>query len=971
MRLNSFGCSALTWAVTVLVGLTVATASAAPQITSKIDESKLVALAGNTRPEVRTATDLGALPAGFPLAHMQLQLRRSPEQEQSVDDFVASLEDPASPNYHNWLTAASFGTRFGTDAADLATLEAWLASHGFTVESVTPSRMTIDFSGTVGQVTSAFHTEIHWLQVGGQRHIANTADPAIPEALAPAVAGVTSLNDFRPERKLARGPGFTTTGCNGPCYAMAPGDLQTIYNIIPVYQSGITGQGQTIAVLEDSDLFAESDFANFRQAFGLATSFPTGNLVTVHPGPASGANNCNDPGVNADGDDVETTVDVEWASAAAPGATIMLAACDNTQTLPGTFVAGQNLVNSDSPPPIISISFGNCEAENGAAFNAAFNSLYQQAVAEGISVFVATGDFGPTDCAAAGNGTTFGIGINAWAATEFNVAVGGTDFSDTFSGTNTQFWNATSNTVFASAKSYVPEMAWNDSCASTLLAETVSGSATVFGADGFCNSSAGKSFLALGGGEGGPSGCFTGAPTAMGVVSGSCRGNAKPSWQAGLFGNPADGVRDIPDVSMFAGDGIWGHYYLLCFSDSNNGGGTCDTNPADWPPGGGGTSFATPILAGIQALVNQKTGARQGNPNPVYYRLAAAEFGASGNTGCNANLGSSVSSACVFNDVTLNNDAQPCTPPNSCFDPSGSFGVLSVSDTADDTAYAAGPGWDFPSGIGTVNAANLVANWSGTAPAASIAAAILPGSRSVEIGTPATVFAVMVNPGSSSLSGCQIGLSGGAPSGLSLAYQTTNSSNILIGAANSPTTIPANGSQNFLLSFQSKSAFSVTGLPLVFSCAGSASAPSAIGVNTVDLLFAAAPIPDIIAIAATASGNGIVTVPFSSHGSAAFAVASIDAGTAGTMTVAVDTGSASLPLAAFACATNPSTGACLAAPAASFQASYQQNGARTYSVFLTASAPIAFAPGTARVFLRFLDAGGASHGSTSIAVQTN
>ncbi len=892
-------------AATFLAGFVIATASAAPQIASPIDETRLVTLGGNTRPEVMTATDLGAVRAELPLAHMQLQLRRSPAAEQSTKAFVESLSDPASPDYHHWLTAAQFGARFGVDESDLATVEAWLAGHGFAVAPVAPGRMVIDFSGTAGQVAEAFHTQIHYLDVAGKRHLANMHDPAIPAALAPVVAGVTSLHDFRPSNKHQARPAFTTPGCNGSCYAMAPGDLATIYHFTSVFQSGISGQGQTIAVLEDTDLYAVSDFTNFRQVFGLTSAFPSGNLVTVHPGPS-----CSDPGVSSgsDGDDGEATLDVEWSSAAAPSATIMLAACGNTQTTDGVFLAGQNLVNADNPPPIISISYGDCEADNGAAFNAAFNALYQQAAGEGISVFVATGDNGPSDCATAGNGTTFGIGINGWAATEYNVAVGGTDFSDTYSGTNSQYWSASSTADFASALSYVPEMSWNDTCGSTLLANYVTNSTLTYGADGFCNISAGKQFLALGGGEGGPSACFTGNPSVTDVVSGTCRGNPKPSWQSGLHGNPADGVRDIPDVSMFAADGVWSHDYLLCFTDASNHGGPCGSNPAQWPPGGGGTSFATPIMAGIQALVNQKIGAKQGNPNPTYYRLAAAEFGSTGNTGCNANLGASINGACVFNDVTLNETSQPCTGAYDCYDPGGKYGVLSVSDSSYSPAYVPGSGWDFATGIGTVNVANLLAGWSGTPVLASLVAAVLPGSRSVQVGKTATVFAVMLNSGSATLTDCQIGLSGSAPAGLSLAYQQTNASNQLIGSPNTPATIAGNGSQNFLLSFQSSSALSVTSMPLVFSCTGSQPAPSTPGVNTVDLLFSSTPIPDIIALSATSSGNGIVTVPYSTGGSAAFAADSIDVGTAGSLTVEVDTGAASLPLAVFVCANRPVDG---------------------------------------------------------------
>jgi DNA-binding beta-propeller fold protein YncE len=254
---------------------------------------------------------------------------------------------------------------------------------------------------------------------------------------------------------------------------------------------------------------------------------------------------------------------------------------------------------------------------------------------------------------------------------------------------------------------------------------------------------------------------------------------------------------------------------------------------------------------------------------------------------------------------------------------------------------------------------------------ASLVSAVLPGSRSVEIGTAATVFSTMLNTGSASLADCQIGLPATAPAGLTLGYQTTNASNQLTGSANTPAIIAGNGAQNFLLTFQSAAAFQATAMPLLYSCTGSQPAPGTPGVNTVDLLFSTTPIPDVIALAATASNNGIVTIPFSTGGAAAFAAASIDVGSAGTLTVAADTGAATLPLVATVCATNASTGACLSAPAASFQQSFQSNGAQTFSVFLSAGAPITFAPATARVFLRFLDSSGVSHGSTSVAVETN
>jgi subtilase family serine protease len=212
------------------------------------------------------------------------------------------------------------------------------------------------------------------------------------------------------------------------------------------------------------------------------------------------------------------------------------------------------------------------------------------------------------------------------------------------------------------------------------------------------------------GGSGGPSGCATGAPAKAGVVGGTCAGYAKPTWQTGLFGNPADGVRDIPDVSLFAANGAWDHYYVYCWSDVGQGGTACTGVPSGWA-GAGGTSFSSPILAGIQALVQQKTGAAQGNPNVVYYALAATEYGAKGNKPCNSLLGRKVATTCIFYDLTQGDMDVNCTGTVDCYRPSGTNGVLTTSDAAYKPAYGTGTGWDFSTGIGSINAYNLVNAW--------------------------------------------------------------------------------------------------------------------------------------------------------------------------------------------------------------------------------------------------------------------
>lgn len=683
-----------------------------PLIVSAVNENSWVTLEGNTRPEANAKNDRGRVSDDFALEHMQLQLQRPAEQEQALEQYIEELQVPSSANYHQWLTAGQLGEQYGLAKADLSAITTWLRGHGFQVNVVYASRMVIDFSGTAGMVRQAFQTEIHRLDVSGRSHIANMSDPRIPAALAPAVVGITSLHDFKPHAMHVSKANYTFTSDGVTYEAVVPGDLAKIYNLNPLFTAGTTGTGQTIVVVEDTN-FKAADWTSFRNKFGLSVTKYTGaKLTQVHPA-STPTNNCTNPGIN--GDDGEASLDAEWASAAAPNAAIELISCADTNTTFGGLIAIQNLINATTTPPaIISMSYGECEALNGAAANATFNAAFQQAVSEGVSVFVSSGDDAAAGCDRDASAATHGIGITGWGETPYNVSVGGTDFGDTYAGTNSTYWKATNSSTFESAISYVPEIPWDDSCASTLAAKYVTGSPVTYGSSGFCNTTIGEEFLSTVGGSGGPSKCATGAPSVSGVVSGTCKGYAKPSWQAG-FGVPKDGLRDIPDVSLFASNGFWGHFYVFCYSDVANGGTPCTGAPDNWS-GAGGTSFSSPILAGIQALVNQVNGSRQGNPNVAYYALAAAEFGTTGNASCVSTLGKGVASTCVFYDVAQGTMDVNCTGTHNCYLPSGTNGVLSTSDTAYKQAYSTTKGWDFATGIGTVNATNLVDQWSSVAP---------------------------------------------------------------------------------------------------------------------------------------------------------------------------------------------------------------------------------------------------------------
>lgn len=672
-------------------------APARPLITQAIDPGVTSPLAGNTRPEaLDPGNDRGPVADDFALPDLLLQLRRPVERETALAALIEAQHDANSPYFRQWLTDAEFAAQFGPAQQDLDSVVAWLQGEGFRVDRVYESGMTIGFSGNAGLVRRAFATDIHKLVVDGQVHYANVRDPRIPAALAPAVHGIVALHDFkpRPQFRPQLAPDYTISASE---HAVVPADLATIYNLKTLFNAGTKGQGLTIALIEQSDVYSTTDVSTFRSTFGLGSA----TFTQAHP-------SCSDPGAVV-GDDGEATLDVEWAAAAAPGATLELVSCPNLSN------ALANLVNQGgTPPSILSISYGSCEAALGASGNAFFTQTYQQAVAKGMSVFVSSGDEGAAGCFAINDTSQaqYGIGVNGLASTPYNVAVGGTDFGDTYAGTTATFWNASNTSTYASAKSYINEIPWNDSCASKLIA-SAKGFAATYGTSGFCNSAAGANYLTIVSASGGPSGCATGTPSTPNVVGGTCHGASKPGWQT-LVGVPGDGVRDLPDVSLFAANGVWGHYYVTCFSDTRAGAGgvACSGAPSAWA-GAGGTSFSAPILAGIQALVNQQNGITlAGNPNPVYYQLAAAEYGAGGSASCNSSQGAAVGSSCIFYDVTqgdIDVDCQSGSP--NCYRPSATYGVLSTSTSSYQPAYASKTGWDFATGIGSVNAANLAANW--------------------------------------------------------------------------------------------------------------------------------------------------------------------------------------------------------------------------------------------------------------------
>ncbi|HEY0705115.1 MAG TPA: S53 family peptidase [Candidatus Acidoferrales bacterium] len=671
--------------------------SAARLITQSIDESKMVTLTGNTHPFARAEFDQGPVSASMPMNRLMLVLKRSPAQEAALDTFLAQQLDPKSANYHNWLTPDQFGERFGASEDDATTLTTWLQSRGFQVAGVSHGRNIIEFSGNAGQIQAALHTAIHSYLVNGQQRWANQSDPQIPAALAPAVYGFVSLNNFPKQpashslgafrKSLTTGkvervpsPSYTFQGgceSNNDCYALGPQDIATIYNITPLYNAGIDGTGETIAVVADSDINT-TDVSQFRSVFGLPANTP--NII----------HNGTDPGKN--GDEVEAVLDTEWSGGIARKATIDLVVSENVD-LSATYIIDNNIA------PIMSESFGECELFLGAAGNAFYTTMYKEAVGQGQTVIISTGDSGSVGCLSGMNSSaanTYGLGVSGLASTQYNVAVGGTDFNDI--NNQSAYWNSTNTSgTNGSAKGYIPETTWNDSCTNAALADF--GYST--NAETNCNNSAVSNTLAndvLNGGSGGVSNCTT--PTGSGTATSQCAGgNAKPSWQTGA-GVPSDNHRYVPDVSLFASTGfLTGSFYVVCQLDNTMGqdGTPCNLSANAFAFGGaGGTSVSTQVFAGIMALIDQKAGGRQGNINPMFYTLANNQAGkcASGSPASN----------CDFYDVSAGTISQPCMNASGSSNctvntNTDSFGVV--------VPYSAAAGYDPATGLGSVNVTNL------------------------------------------------------------------------------------------------------------------------------------------------------------------------------------------------------------------------------------------------------------------------
>ena len=665
-------------------------ASSATQnmIKQPVDESQRTVLKGNTHPSARAEFDRGAALASLPMRRMILVLQRSAEQESALRALLDAQQTKSSPIYRQWLTPEQFGQKFGPADSDLATVQAWLESHGFQVASISKGRTTIEFSGTAGQVQDAFHTSIHQYEVNGELHWANSSEPSIPSALAPAVKGVLSLHNFprHPQSTLQGMPVRATQGSPAPLplftytsgkdtfYGLGPTDFATIYNVLPLWNAGIDGTGQTIAIVGETNIHL-TDIAAFRSLFGLPAKAP--QIILNGP----------DPGVV--GDEPEAVLDVSWAGAVAKNATIDLVVSASTESSQGVDLSALYIVDNNLAP-VMSESYGECEASLGNAGNAFYNALWQQAAAQGITVVIAAGDSGSAGCDDFNTESVarYGLAVSGFASTPYNVAVGGTDFDQTAT-TAPNYWSATNDpTTGVSALGYIPETTWNQSCAGQGAGQCLYGSEYV----DIMAGSGGPSSNAIQNGEETPS------------------GYPKPSWQTGT-GVPADSVRDLPDVSLFASSGFNGSSYIICEGDLGWFGIISGANipcslTNDTFIGIGGTSASAPAFAGIMALINQKTGARQGNANYVLYHLAAQS-----DASCNSTTAAATGNSCVFYDITKGNNSVPCEGMLNCWANSGNIWGILV-DSNGDPAWTTAKGYDMATGLGSVNASNLVNAWN-------------------------------------------------------------------------------------------------------------------------------------------------------------------------------------------------------------------------------------------------------------------
>ncbi len=573
--------------------------SAAPdRILRPISSSEVAAVAGTQPSGALTINDQGRLSSTRTLAGVTMVFRRSPEQQRELDQLLAAQQDKTSPQYHQWLTPDQFAARFGLSPNDVNQVKLWLESQGLTITRTSRSRTEITFSGTVGQVESALHTEMHQYLVNGETHYANATPVSVPVAISGVVMGFRNLDNFHPKPHYRVNPHFTSNISGN--HFVVPDDFATIYDLQSLYAAGLDGSGESIVVVGQSTI-SLTDIDEFRAAANLPTNSPALTLV-----PGTGvATECS-------GDETESDLDVEWSGGVAKNANVNfvyvgLAAGDACSAR--TYSAFDALVYAidQNLAPVISISYGLCEPQFTLASAQSVQLSVQQGNAQGQTVVAAAGDSGAADCDYQVTSATQGLAVDVPAAIPEVTGLGGSEFfGDPGSLQTTTYWNATNDSDMGSAIQYIPEEGWNDTSQS--LAD---------GGD-----------LAAGGG-------------------GSSTFFSKPTWQTGV-GVPTANHRYVPDIALNASP--FHDAYLICSQDyylsgGNSGVTTCVNGFRDSSgdlAAIGGTSAAAPSFAGVLAIINQGTKGSQGNANTTLYSISASH-------------------PTAFHDITTGNNIVPCT----------------------------------------------------------------------------------------------------------------------------------------------------------------------------------------------------------------------------------------------------------------------------------------------------------------------
>ncbi|MGD1091114.1 MAG: protease pro-enzyme activation domain-containing protein [Bryobacteraceae bacterium] len=409
------------------------------RITGRLDPRHLVAIKGNIHPKARPENDRGRVSPNLNLDYITLHLKPTPAQQADLNQLLTQMQDPASPNFHKWLTPEQYADRFGSSIHDIAQIVQWLEGQGLTVIRTARGRNFVVFKGAAHTVEAALHVEIHDFLVDGEMHYANATEPSIPTAIEPFTIGFSGLDDFKQKAQQQTTKSspelITKQGAN----ALAPGDLWVIYDTVPLYTAGISGTGMKLAVMGQSDVNL-SDMATFQSLLGLPANPPVKLLV---PGGA-------DPGF-VSGDSDESDLDLEMTGAIVPNAELL-------------FVYSTHVENSvtyaidNAVAPVISYSYSLCEQNASSSYRASIEPLAQQANAQGITWIASSGDSGAAACDLGAQVASNGISVMVPASVPEVTAVGGTTFSEGFGG----YWASTNGPAGDSAQSYIPEVGWND-----------------------------------------------------------------------------------------------------------------------------------------------------------------------------------------------------------------------------------------------------------------------------------------------------------------------------------------------------------------------------------------------------------------------------------------------------------------------------------------------------------------------------